>query len=264
MNPLLDTFRCGDGEALVTFIYDESTPAEREAITEHLAQCTACAEELALLGATRDQLAAWTPPDQALGFRLTRADAVAAPEPPVEKPSGTVLRPAAWWHRPLPAWAQMAAAAVIFVSGLALGGAWSTSRVATEAAATGTPAPVATATPVVTQQDLAAIEQQLRAEIAQVKSTAPAAGGGETRALMTRVTQLIAASEDRQMKELDFRTSVLANDLANARRIDNANVEQRLRGTTAIVNRNQQTINSMMNSLAQPVGFTPTYSPYVP
>jgi hypothetical protein len=269
MSQLFETFRCGDGEALVAFVYGESTAAEREAITSHIARCASCAEEVAALGSTRQQLAAWASPDQALGFRITRADAVATGEP-LEAPAANILRPAAWWSRPLPAWAQMAAAILIFTSGMALGGAWSSTPAATPVAAPSTgmttirtssmPAPA-----VVTRQDLAQVERQLRAEIAQVRTAAASdPSAGDSRAVMQRVSQLIAASEARQQKELDFRTSVLATDLANARRIDNANFEQRLRGTDSRVISNQRTINSVVNSLAQPVGYTPGYSPFVP
>jgi len=77
---------------------------------------------------------------------------------------------------------------------------------------------------------------------------------------MQRVAQMIAASEARQQRELEFRTSVLANDFAAARKIDNANFEQRLNGTRVRILNNQQDIKS----LAQRVGYTPNSAPYVP
>ena len=117
----------------------------------------------------------------------------------------------------------------------------------------------------VTREDLAQIEQRLRGEIAQVRTGAASdTGSADARAVMQRVSQMIAASEARQQKELDFRTSVLATDLANGRRIDNINFEQRLRGTNARIMTNQQSINSLATSLAQPVGYTPSSAPYVP
>ena len=73
-----ETFTCGDHSALMSYLYDECTPPERRAIIAHAAICGACAGELAALGATREQLAAWTPPDAQLGFRIvsdTPADA---------------------------------------------------------------------------------------------------------------------------------------------------------------------------------------------
>ena len=265
MTQFSDTFQC-DGEALVTFMYGESSPAEREAMTSHLARCTACAAELAALGATRQQLGAWTPPNQTLGFQLTRSTATATSATEAATSTGNVLRPAAWWNRPLPAWAQMAAAVVIFASGMAMGGAWSSRPAAVSGGATsGAPVmtPVSTAsTPSgVTRQDLAQIEQRLRAEIAAVRTASPAnAASGDSRALMQRVDQMIAASEARQQNELEARTSLMARDWANARKIDLLNIENRLSSNTRRVLNNQQDINS----LAQRVGYSPAYSPYVP
>lgn len=100
------TFHCGDNAALVGYLYDDGDPGERAVIAAHLAVCSSCATEVAELSATRQQLSAWTPPETPLDFRLT---------------SGAAPPPARWWSNPLPAWAQLAAAAVIFAFGLALG-----------------------------------------------------------------------------------------------------------------------------------------------
>jgi uncharacterized protein YkwD len=240
----------------VSYAYGESSPAEREAIAAHLVSCATCAEELAALGGTRETLVHWTPPERSLGFQITRTDAVAYP-PSTVSAGATVFRPAAWWSRPLPAWAQMAAAVVLFASGVAFGTFRTTSTPVSATPQTATATPVAVRDSV-THEDLAQVEQRLQNEIAQVRTTADASP--DTRAVMQRVTQMIAASESRQQKELDFRTSVLASDFATARRIDNANIEQRLRGQNVRVQMNQQDINS----LAQRVGYTPSYSPYVP
>jgi anti-sigma factor RsiW len=101
-----DIFHCGDNAALVGYLYDEGDAGERAAIAAHLAICSKCASEVSDLSATRQQLSAWRPPETQLDFRLT---------------SGTAAPPARWWSKPLPAWAQLAAAAVIFAFGLALG-----------------------------------------------------------------------------------------------------------------------------------------------
>ena len=58
----------------------------------------------------------------------------------------------AWWHRPLPAWAQLAAAAVIFSAGLAVG-AWRTVEASDTGAAT---------TGVSAQAEITRLEQRLR------------------------------------------------------------------------------------------------------
>ena len=102
-----DTFECGDNPALVTYLYGECEPSEHAVIEAHVAVCAACAAELAAMESTRVQLASWMPPS-AFGFSARRVAA-------------RVLRPQAWWNRPLQPWLQVAAATVIFAAGLALG-----------------------------------------------------------------------------------------------------------------------------------------------
>lgn len=101
------TFHCGDTEALVGFLYEECETDERAAIAAHLAICSACAAEAGALSVTRQQLSAWTPPDARLDFRLT--------DTPTSAPR------VRWWSNPLPAWAQLAAALLIFAVGTGLG-----------------------------------------------------------------------------------------------------------------------------------------------
>ena len=42
-----ETYTCGDHGTLVSYLYDECTPAERRAIAAHLVICGACAEDFA-------------------------------------------------------------------------------------------------------------------------------------------------------------------------------------------------------------------------
>ena len=106
-----DRVPCGNYEALITYVYDECGPGEREQIAAHVAQCAACTEEIQALQDTRAHLGAWSPPALPLGFQITRAES---------GPSAKVLRPAAWYRQPLPAWAQMAAAVAIFAAGMSV------------------------------------------------------------------------------------------------------------------------------------------------
>jgi hypothetical protein len=111
MNP------CGNHEALIAYLYDECEPPERESIAAHVALCALCTDEIQSLRDTRAHLGAWSPPSVALGFQIVRTEA--------DQP-GKVLRPAAWWSRPLPAWAQVAAAVVIFAAGMGVSAVRST------------------------------------------------------------------------------------------------------------------------------------------
>ena len=149
---------CGNHEVLIAYIYDECEPAERESIAAHVALCASCAEEIQALRDTRAHLGAWSPPALPLGFQLTRAESEASPK---------VLRPAAWWSRPLPAWAQVAAAVVIFAAGMSVNGARSSDEApAPLVAQAPAPAPVAETNRVddisVTRAEFMRLEERLR------------------------------------------------------------------------------------------------------
>ena len=98
-----DMFQCGDPGALVAYLYDECEPGERELIAAHITRCATCASEIETLGATRRTLAAWTPPEMALGFQITRAE---QSDPAVNQPARVLEPKIAWWRAPLPAWAR--------------------------------------------------------------------------------------------------------------------------------------------------------------
>jgi hypothetical protein len=67
------SFRCGDPEALVSYLYEEDSPAERRAAQAHLATCDACASEIEALGDSRVQLRDWAPPPaESFNFQVTR------------------------------------------------------------------------------------------------------------------------------------------------------------------------------------------------
>ena len=71
-NPAGRIDMCDSKELLVSFLYDEIDPEAKRNFRQHLATCVECRDELAELGATRAQIATWTPPDADLGFRIIR------------------------------------------------------------------------------------------------------------------------------------------------------------------------------------------------
>ena len=240
-----ETFTCGDHGALVSYLYDECTPAERRAITAHLVICGACGEELMALGATREHLATWTPPDAQLGFRI-------APE----TSKSNVLRPARWWRQPMPAWAQAAAAIVIFATGTMLGALRgvmqpaegqgpATGRSNTTAAAnTSSAAPI-------TRADLVALEQRLRSEMSQTRATNQNVSASPADArILERVRVMIDESEQRQRRELALRGAELVRDFDAQRNVDLARIERTLGqmdGTTGVeVAQQRQMLNYLM------------------
>jgi anti-sigma factor RsiW len=213
-------FKCGDPAALAGYLYDECDAAERAAIEAHLATCANCAAELAALGATRTALAAWRPPDVELGFRITSdREAVAAG-------TNTVLRPKQWWQRPLPAWAQAAAAVLIFTAGALMGMRTSQSVAPLQ------PTSIATAPAGVSSADLAAVEQRLRKEMVSLRSSSvpqtvqTVQTSTNEEALVRRVNALLAESERRQQRELALRLTQVLRDVDSQRTMDLSRIER--------------------------------------
>lgn len=275
------TFHCGDNEALVGYMYDEGEPGERAAIAAHVATCASCAGELAALGATREGLAAWTPPDVPLGFRIVSeppAQVVSLEERRQAVPGDTERRQAvpadnkerrqavpadgAWWQRPMPAWAQAAAAAMIFAAGLGLGAMRGGSvEPAGAVATTAAPATASAPATTVSAQDLRALEQRLLAQVAQARPAGAAAAAapqvaGTTNLTMQQVQSLIAESEQRQQRELTLRTAEVIRDFDTQRRGDLARIQQtfgRLEGTTgAEAEQQRQMLNYLMRVSQRP------------
>jgi hypothetical protein len=264
------TFQCGDNGALVSYLYDECGVAERAAIDAHVTVCVACAAELAALESTRIQLTSWSPPDAELGFVITRSEAA----PRLSSRS----RPWAWFGQPLPAWAQLAAAVVVFAAGLSLGIAQGTMREASApAAAVATPATAAAfAAPVerVTAATLDALEQRLRDEIAGLRTSGPAAAAAPVPAerrsstgargalsavegpLLARLRELIDESEQRQQRELALRTAQIVRDFDSQRRFDLEQIQRnfgQIEGLTgAEVREQRQMLNYLIRVSQQP------------
>ena len=198
-----DITPCGHHELLVTYLYGECDPTEHDSIAAHVASCAACAEDLQALRDTRLHLAAWSPPALPLGFQITRTEAEAPAK--LLRPAGLAGRRSqseGWWRQPLPAWAQTAAAAVIFVSGMSLGAVRSADTPSTPATvASSTTATVRT--PLVADaaspDDLARLDARVRSveraqsQQASLRLQRTAAGSIDERALMTRVTALVDA-----------------------------------------------------------------------
>jgi anti-sigma factor RsiW len=221
-----DRDMCGNENALIAFLYDEGDPAEREATRAHVAHCASCAMEIEALRLTRTHLAAWTPPAAALGFRVTRDE---------EAPgTAAVLTSPRWWTRPLPAWAQAAAAIVIFAGGMALG----TSRASTNASAGVVPSTPAVATAAaVSREDFDALRAEVMAlrtlPPEQVRVATAVDGGAVLSRVSTFVDQQVSASEARQRREWDRRIAELVTDFQAVRYADLERVSNTVNGYQA-------------------------------
>jgi hypothetical protein len=251
-----DRVPCGNYEALVTYLYGECESAERDEIAAHLAQCASCTEEIQALQDTRAHLGAWTPPSLPLGFQLTRTEA--------EQPAN-VLRPAAWWRRPLPAWAQAAAAAFIFAAGMGVNVVRSSAEPpASVAQQTATPPVIEQASSVddvgVTRDEFARLEARLRSvehEDVQRTSLVPRTSGVvDDQELFERLTAFvdarIALSEARQRGVLAGLGRTVDE---TTQRVDLAT--QRLEAMEEEFPRQQQAIRTIGSRLAVRTSFQP-------
>ena len=257
-------FNCADKEMLIAYLYGEGDAATRSLVEAHLATCAGCADEVAGFGKVRTMLAEWTPPERAAGFKLVRDEPSAA--------GAHVLRPARWWRSPLPVWAQVAAAVVLFAGGAALAnvevhygkdgfvvrtGWLRPPSPASQAPVEPRPVPAqlqaSTATP--WRADLASLERQLRDEIHQqalaarggatavpVQASAPAV---DEQQIMARVQALLDASERRQQNEMAYRIGLVAGDLQNQRLADMRRVQQGFALTGAEVVKQRQAITNL-------------------
>jgi hypothetical protein len=222
---MTNPFTCDDKATLVAYMYGEVDAAVRAQVDKHLATCAACAAEVTALGDVRAELGSWIPPDVELGFTIVRKS---------EQPAN-VLRPAQWW-RTVPAWAQAAAAVLVVAAGLGIANVQVRSGPDGLSVSTGwmnAPAPAPVAVPANNDEwktALVSLEQQLRNEIRSTRDQQPAAvrvaAAPADDATLRRVQQLIAASEERQARELALRFTQFNADMNMQRRADLIRIQQ--------------------------------------
>ena len=294
---MTERFQCGDSTALISYLYEECDPPDHEAISTHVSLCVACAAELAALQSARVHLASWTPPEAELGFRVVGAHdpgsrtLTSTEVEPIGERRGPALSSGSWWRQPLPAWAQAAAACLLFAAGLWLGvvrgstpgasssvpmsdiaasGAASTAAVgaastgATPASGTSTNVRLTSAAPTLapaaSRADLEALERRLGAALTELRAeTADAmsapSGISETQ-MLARVRALLEESEQRQQRELALRTAQLVRDFDAQRQVDLAQIQRNLGQidglTGAEVREQRQMLNYLMRVSEQP------------
>ena len=217
-----EVFRCEDKETLVAYLYGEVDGDVRREVERHLRTCGACTRELDGLHHVRDDLQLWMPPTADLGFSIVQHSAARPPQ-------ATVLTSSRWASlHALPAWAQVAAAALFIAAAAAIANVQVRSTQDGMVVTTGwmpaaDPAPAVTVSSPTTDDvrvQLAAVEQSLREElrgelraelnaqqqgIREALSAAPAADQVSTGAVIRRVQSMIDASEERQRQEMALR-----------------------------------------------------------
>jgi len=279
----------GDREAmLMSYLYDDISPADRQAFEQHLTTCARCRTELNGLDDVRGKLAQWSPPEP--NFNLTRRQAtIVAPESitgaaigvPVAGVLG-VIEPVGtsadetrhrWW-RDVPAWAQVAAALLILgvsagianldvrydQNGLVIHTGWSRSA-DRAAAANSTPLRPAADSRTEWRTALTDLEQRLRSEIQTSHANGTTSGVQPMRAsaldvdMMRRVKSLVDESERRQQNELALRMGEAIRDLNVQRQADLRKIDQNLgvlQDRTGVeVLRNRQKLDYILQRVSQ-------------
>lgn len=254
-----ERFICDDKDTLVAYLYGEVDAPTRQRVDDHLRRCAACADEVRGLSAVRGELAAWAPPEPELGFQIVRPGQAVAP--------AAVLRPPRWRALALPVWAQAAAAVLVVAAGLAIANVQIRYDAGGLAISTGWMAPAApAAAPAAAgeaawQPALASLADELRREMRQINSGAPAVPVAGIRAstdgelTMRRVNALIAQSEERQRQELAQRLVQVGRDFETQRRADLVRISQdmwRLGGQTGEVARTQRQMLDYIVRVSQP------------
>src|SRR5262245_28625779 len=167
MADILCGYTADRDETLVAYLYGDIDEAQRLAFEAHIATCDRCRHELAELRGVRSQLREWTMPEPRSPLALTVPPALAVAPP---------ARPASRTWRDIPAWAQVAAAMLVFgvslglanvdvrydAAGLTIRTGWS--RSSTIRTPTAVAQPAATSSPP-WQSDMAALERRIRADI---------------------------------------------------------------------------------------------------
>jgi anti-sigma factor RsiW len=224
-------------EALISYLYGDLDDAGRTSFDEHLESCTACRGELEMLRGVRGQLAMWQPPEPKVVTLPAARTAIFDPRS-TTPPRRTAAAERRWSWRELPAWAQVAAA-LLFVgiaagianldvrydaNGLTVRTGWS--RAAAPSVATSAPKDTAT------HADLAALEQQLRAELRAVQvSTHADAAPGRTVSdaeVLRKVRALVDDAEKRQQTELALHIGELIRDVNAQRQADLVRIDRTL------------------------------------
>jgi anti-sigma factor RsiW len=242
-------FSCDDKPTLIAYVYGEVDAAVRAEVDAHLAACAPCAAEVTALGDVRSGLGLWVPPDVELDFTIVRKS---------QLPAAPVLRPARWWST-VPAWAQAAAAVLVLAAGAGLANLQVRSGPDGFSVSTGWLAPALSApfdgaaierrVEGRVEQALVALEQQLRSEMQQARApqAVPAAAPVPVDdATIRRVQQLLAASEQRQERELALRLTQFTRDMNLQRRADLQRITQSFGQFDEQIFRQRQMLNNVI------------------
>ena len=259
-----EVFRCEDKETLVAYLYGEVDGDVRREVERHLRTSTACMRESEGLNTVRQDLQLCNPPEPEFGFSIVQNRASTAPAP--------VLTSSRWASlHGLPAWAQVAAAALFVAAAAAIANVqvrsssdgivvttgWMSPSVPAAAAQPSSPSNEEWRGQLVTlEQNLRdEFRQQMRDEIGAQQTairtamSATDATAPESAVVMRRVQSMIEASEERQRQEMALRFAQ-AERMWNVRWTnDRATLNRQLgtlQGRTFAVQAGQQELRNQM------------------
>jgi hypothetical protein len=218
-------------EAIIAYLYDDGGgSAERARFDKHLDTCAPCRAEIASLRGVRRQLTHWSPPD----FMSTNQQ--------------SAVNNLKWW-RTIPVWAQVAAALLFLgvsaglanldihydATGLTVRTGWAGRAGESGKAGGSDVAQNATTAATPWKADIAALESQLKSEIA-AQGTSANAPAARTAAASTvsdaevtrRVRALVEESEKRQQRELALRIAEVLRDVNAQRQADLVKIDRTL------------------------------------
>jgi len=214
---------CDSKELLVGFLYDEIDPVSKRTFERHLVTCADCRGELAELGATREQIALWSPPDADLGFRIVRG---------ADAPRPSRFRVFSF----SPAWGLAAAAIIVLAIGAAVANLdvrYGSDGLAVHTGWNHSAESQAGVTPVDWKAQAQELDRRLRdleqsglsRSAVQHASTSSEMSDAE---LIQRVRDIVGQSETRHDRVVATRLSELMHEVDAQRRLDLATIDQRM------------------------------------
>jgi hypothetical protein len=246
---------CDSKELLVGFLYDELDSSAKRTFEKHLVTCVECRDELAELGATRGQIALWTPPESDLGFRIVRG--AAAPAPPLR-------------FRIAPAWGLAAAALLVMAVGAAIANVdvrygreglvvrtgWNHGVDAAASVQPGDGSGVANVDWKAQAQQLDRRLRDLEAAISARSAASPvqsaSASGMSDVEVLQRMREMLGQSETRQQRAVATQIAEISRNFDAQRKLDLAAIDQgmtRLQNTSgAEVKQYRDVIQRMVNA----------------
>lgn len=239
------TFTVDREATLISYLYDDIDPGTRATFDAHLATCGVCRNEIHSLRGVRGKLAGWSVASLQSSV-VSPQFLIPSPQSLGPSPQFPIPAPGSFW-RDIPAWAQVAAAALFIgvaggianldvrydAAGLSVRTGWSKPVGPAPAA---NPSATNAAAPEVSRGDLVALEQQLRTEMRAIEANARSAASADAQPVrvsadadvLRRTRALVDDAEKRQQRELALRIGEVLRDVNAQRQADLGKIDRSL------------------------------------